>query len=138
MNARFWFSAGVLTGVTAAAVFYAAFRAAPALDRTSTAETHTAPNAAVSTTPAPSMEAATAGLEARLERNGGSAGDWELLAKSYDFLERPEAAARARQHLTAAGGSAKDGNAMRAGMPSVADVAALSAAPPAGTQERGR
>ena len=52
-------------------------------------------------TPAPkaaagSMDSAIATLEARLAKGGGSADDWELLAKSYEFLHRPGDAAKAR------------------------------------------
>ena len=43
-----------------------------------------------------SMSSAIAALQARLAQGGGSAEDWELLAKSYDFLGRPADAARAR------------------------------------------
>jgi cytochrome c-type biogenesis protein CcmH/NrfG len=43
-----------------------------------------------------SMESAIAALEARLAKGGGSADDWELLAKSYEFLHRPDDAAKAR------------------------------------------
>jgi tetratricopeptide (TPR) repeat protein len=50
-----------------------------------------APKAAAS-----SMESAIATLEARLAKGGGSADDWELLAKSYEFLHRPSDAAKAR------------------------------------------
>lgn len=49
-----------------------------------------------------SMQDATTRLEARLVKDGGSAEDWELLAKSYEFLGRPEDAARARQHRASA------------------------------------
>ena len=42
---------------------------------------------------AQSMDAAIARLEARLAREGGSDGDWELLAKAYDFLGRSDDAA---------------------------------------------
>jgi len=45
-----------------------------------------------------SMSSAIASLEARLAKGGGSAGDWDLLAKSYEFLGRPEDAAQARAH----------------------------------------
>jgi cytochrome c-type biogenesis protein CcmH len=45
-----------------------------------------------------SMQSAVASLESRLAQGGGSAGDWELLAKSYDFIGRPDAAAAARRH----------------------------------------
>jgi hypothetical protein len=43
-----------------------------------------------------SMNAAIASLEARLAKGGGSADDWELLAKSFEFLGRPEDASKAR------------------------------------------
>jgi cytochrome c-type biogenesis protein CcmH len=43
-----------------------------------------------------SMDSAIAALEARLAKGGGSADDWELLAKSFDFLGRPADAAKAR------------------------------------------
>lgn len=80
---------------------------------------------------APSMEQATTRLEARLERNGGTAADWELLAKSYEFLGQPEAAARARQHTNAAGAPARPivaekSNDLSDSMPSAAAVAKLT------------
>jgi hypothetical protein len=43
-----------------------------------------------------SMESAVAALEARLAKGGGSPDDWELLAKSFEFLGRPADAAKAR------------------------------------------
>jgi cytochrome c-type biogenesis protein CcmH len=43
-----------------------------------------------------SMSAAIASLETRLGKGGGSADDWELLAKSFEFLGRPEDARKAR------------------------------------------
>jgi len=43
-----------------------------------------------------SMNAAIASLESRLAKGGGSDGDWELLAKSFEFLGRPADAAKAR------------------------------------------
>ena len=43
-----------------------------------------------------SMGNAIATLEGRLAKGGGTADDWELLAKSYEFLGRPEDASRAR------------------------------------------
>jgi hypothetical protein len=43
-----------------------------------------------------SMNAAIASLEIRLAKGGGSDGDWELLAKSFEFLGRPADAAKAR------------------------------------------
>jgi cytochrome c-type biogenesis protein CcmH/NrfG len=43
-----------------------------------------------------SMDSAIASLQARLAKGGGSADEWELLAKSYEFLGRPADAAKAR------------------------------------------
>ena len=43
-----------------------------------------------------SMEDAVAGLQVRLAKGGGTRDDWELLAKSFEFLGRPADAARAR------------------------------------------
>jgi cytochrome c-type biogenesis protein CcmH len=51
-----------------------------------------------------SMEAEVAGLEARLARDGGTPAEWTLLAKAYDFLGRPDAAARARARIASPGG----------------------------------
>ena len=53
--------------------------------------------AAPAATPAAgSMGTAIASLEARLAKGGGSNDDWELLAKSYEFLGRPADASKAR------------------------------------------
>lgn len=46
--------------------------------------------------PAASMSTAIASLQARLAKGGGSSDDWELLAKSYEFIGRPTDAAKAR------------------------------------------
>jgi cytochrome c-type biogenesis protein CcmH/NrfG len=58
-------------------------------------------NAAGPVNPAPpsaasSMSSAVAALESRLAKGGGSADDWELLAKSFEFLGRADEAALAR------------------------------------------
>jgi cytochrome c-type biogenesis protein CcmH len=45
-----------------------------------------------------SMDSAITSLEARLAKGGGSADDWELLAKSFEFLGRPADAVKARAH----------------------------------------
>src|SRR6185437_11761373 len=45
-----------------------------------------------------SMSAAIDSLRARLRNGGGSADEWELLAKSYEFLGRPDDARQARDH----------------------------------------
>jgi hypothetical protein len=55
------------------------------------------------------MESAVAKLEGRLAKGGGSADDWELLAKSYEFLGRHADAARARTHQLPAAGAARAG-----------------------------
>ncbi|TLZ57868.1 MAG: hypothetical protein E6K22_00165 [Gammaproteobacteria bacterium] len=49
--------------------------------------------------PGRSMETEIAALEARLARDGGTSDDWNLLAKAYEFLGRPDDAARARSHI---------------------------------------
>ena len=53
---------------------------------------------AASTARAGSMSSAIAQLQARLAKGGGSDGDWELLAKSYEFIGLPREAAEARAH----------------------------------------
>jgi cytochrome c-type biogenesis protein CcmH/NrfG len=45
-----------------------------------------------------SMTAAIDSLRARLAKGSGSADDWELLAKSYEFVGRPDDARQARAH----------------------------------------
>lgn len=60
------------------------------------------PVSAGDTDPAQSMETATAGLAARLAKDGGNDEQWELLAKSYDFLGRSEDARLAREHKVSA------------------------------------
>jgi cytochrome c-type biogenesis protein CcmH len=47
---------------------------------------------------AKSMETEVDALEVRLARDGGTSDDWNLLAKAYEFLGRPDDAARARAH----------------------------------------
>jgi cytochrome c-type biogenesis protein CcmH/NrfG len=58
---------------------------------------------------AQSMEVATANLAARLARGGGSDQEWELLAKSYDFLGRSEDARLARDHKVSSAAAASTG-----------------------------
>jgi hypothetical protein len=55
---------------------------------------------------ASSMDSAVTSLESRLAKGGGSADDWELLAKSFEFLGRPADAIRARAHQLPAGSNA--------------------------------
>ena len=54
---------------------------------------------------ASSMDSAVATLESRLAKGGGSADDWELLAKSFEFLGRPADAVKARAHQLPAAAS---------------------------------
>lgn len=131
MSAMFWFIAGVAAGVVAAFVAIPLWRAARSAsertplryaivscgvaifavaavliyhftDHPATVSTQ-APTAAAPMGKPQSMEAATAGLEARLERQGGSASDWTLLAQSYEFLGRTADAQRARERARASG-----------------------------------
>jgi cytochrome c-type biogenesis protein CcmH/NrfG len=60
------------------------------------------------------MSSAIAALESRLAKGGGSAEDWELLAKSFEFLGRPDEAAQARARKLPPV-PANDGEAARAG-----------------------
>ena len=64
------------------------------------ANAHHEANVSTPAPTAPSMEEATAQLQARLDRDGGSSDDWQLLAQSYEFLGRPQDAERARAHVT--------------------------------------
>lgn len=59
--------------------------------------------------PAGPMDSAVSGLERRLAVGGGADGDWELLAKSYEFMGRPDDAALARQKRLPAGAGAAAG-----------------------------
>src|SRR5205823_8674542 len=108
------------------------------------AESSAAGAAAKSDAPAKSMEAEAAALGARLARNGGTADDWTLLAKAYDFLGRPDVArrARARAATPAAGvvtqmsAGARVAAATTTGsLPGSAEPAAAPAAPAASTAE---
>ncbi len=68
---------------------------------------------------AQSMDAAVAQLAARLARDGGSDADWDLLARAYDFLGRPEDAKRARAKI--AGTTAESGQLNPAILAAVAE-----------------
>ncbi|MBV8782792.1 MAG: hypothetical protein JOZ67_01250 [Gammaproteobacteria bacterium] len=84
---------------------------------------------------AQSMDAAVAGLEARLGRGGGSDADWDLLARAYEFLGRTADAQRARAHLSSpqAGAPALTPAALAAG---AAGLAAPGPAAPAATADK--
>jgi cytochrome c-type biogenesis protein CcmH/NrfG len=70
-----------------------------------------AANGAAGSQAAGSMDAAVVGLERRLASGGGAEGDWELLAKSYEFMNRPEDAAAARRKQLPAGAGQEVGGA---------------------------
>jgi cytochrome c-type biogenesis protein CcmH/NrfG len=63
-----------------------------------------------------SMNAAIDSLRARLAKGSGGPDDWELLAKSYEFIGRPDDARQARAHqLPAAEASAAEPGAAAVG-----------------------
>jgi hypothetical protein len=77
-----------------------------------------------------SMDAAIAALESRLAKGGGTADDWELLAKSFEFLGRPAAAAEARAHQLPA-------LTPKAGEPAANPTAPMASAAASGTAVSG-
>jgi cytochrome c-type biogenesis protein CcmH len=145
---RYLLAAGLVAGFAlAAAVIYLAIgarsAAIPAGIPADTAPGSTAMAAAAgASSGARSMELEVNALAARLAREGGSEGDWTLLAQAYDFLGRPEDAKRARGHIAAAGampvsqmGAASLAAAAAVAAPaaSAAPASAASAAHPAET-----
>jgi hypothetical protein len=97
-----WIGAAIVAGIGAAMlVLYRTVGTPSAMSTASTAMTDTgaampAPeNGAVTT--APSMEESAARLADRLAREGGTGADWELLARSYEFLGRDADATAARE-----------------------------------------
>lgn len=136
MSAPFWFFAGLLAGVTATSIAVplrrgvgrvgarpliyigggiAVFTAVAAglylalgslQQKPDSAHAHPEANVSTPGGTALSMEEATAQLEARLDRDGGSPNDWQLLAQSYEFLGRKDDAKRAREHVRTAGEAA--------------------------------
>jgi hypothetical protein len=74
-----------------------------------------------------SMDSAIASLEARLAKGGGTPDDWELLAKSFEFIGRPADAAKARaKQLPPVAGDAKS-----SASPSTASASVAAASSPA-------
>jgi hypothetical protein len=51
-----------------------------------------------------SLDEVTRGLAARLAANGGSDDDWRLLAQSYEYMGRTDAAEAARKHIATVSG----------------------------------
>ena len=93
----------VATFAGAAAIIYVAIGSRHSLASRPAAAAMVAPAAASAASAseksgasAKSMEAEVAALEARLARDGGTADDWTLLAKAYDFMGRPDDARRVR------------------------------------------
>jgi cytochrome c-type biogenesis protein CcmH len=89
-----------------------------------------------------SMNSAIANLESRLAKGGGTDGDWELLAKSFEFLGRPADAAQARARklppLPAdSDASAPPSTAMMSPAPLASSAPAASAPAAAGTAVSG-
>jgi hypothetical protein len=76
-----------------------------------------------------SMNSAIANLEARLAKGGGSDGDWELLAKSFEFLSRPADAALARAHKLPAVPTDSDGSTPPSTAPMMSSTPMASGAP---------
>jgi cytochrome c-type biogenesis protein CcmH/NrfG len=92
----FWFLAGALAAVAASLMIY------PLLLTRNTVRAPAAPDAIAAhasggAQSAEAMGSAVAALEKRLAKGGGSNADWELLARSYEFMQRPAAAAAARE-----------------------------------------
>ena len=71
---------------------------APSVSRPAAAVPAGSPESAMSSSRAGSMSSAIAGLEARLAKGNGTPDDWELLAKSFEFLGLPAEASEARAH----------------------------------------
>jgi hypothetical protein len=98
----------------------------------------TGPGGAASPTSKPgagSMDSAIAALEARLAKGGGTPDDWELLAKSFEFLGRPAdaAKARAKQLPSLAGDSKSSVSAPAASAPAAAASGTAAGSPAAGS-----
>jgi cytochrome c-type biogenesis protein CcmH len=100
------YGAAAVIGLSAAALGVYFWSGTPrALDQSAvqSAAPHTTSNPSASPG---TMEEATKRLAARLESGGGSAEDWQLLAKSYEFLGRTDEARRAAAQADALGGAA--------------------------------
>lgn len=133
-------AAGVALFAVAAAVLYFGLQTHRGVAALAPAS---APGAAATATP---MQQAVAGLESRLATGGGSPDDWELLAKAYDFLGRPEDARRARAHILQGGAAPVTAMSVAAldGLASALDSAGregpaprpAEAAPPGATLEQ--
>jgi cytochrome c-type biogenesis protein CcmH len=107
---RYMLAAGIVVSfVISAALLYLALGSPRTLEKSvaATPAAHPAAASAAAGSKTLSMEAATARLEARLSREGGTPDDWRLLAQSYDFLGRTDDAQRARARAESAAPAAK-------------------------------
>jgi cytochrome c-type biogenesis protein CcmH len=109
MSARdvLWLLTGALAAAAASLVLYPILLTRHTIPTPAAADAIAA-HASGSAQLADSMASAVAALENRLAQGGGSNADWELLAKSYEFMGRPAdaAAARARRLSPRAGAAA--------------------------------
>jgi hypothetical protein len=78
-----------------------------------------------------SMNSAISNLEGRLAKGGGTDGDWELLAKSFEFLGRPADAAQARAHQLPPLPADSDASAPPSTAPMLSSAPTASSAPAA-------
>jgi cytochrome c-type biogenesis protein CcmH/NrfG len=112
-SARSGFALGFSAGVIVSAAFFL-LRDAPEAPRTERLDpavalsAMSAPATATGPGDAGSMETATLALKVRLATQGGTDEQWELLAKSYDFMGRSAEAQQARKHRTSPGGDLRD------------------------------
>ena len=109
LRLRYLLAVGLLVSFAlAAGAIYLAIgarsAATPATARSATgSSTGSVPDAGAAGSPAArSMELEANALATRLARQGGSDGDWTLLAQAYDFLGRAADAQRARAHIASA------------------------------------
>jgi cytochrome c-type biogenesis protein CcmH len=120
--------AGLLAGALG---LYSWWGTPAALTASSAAARPAAPHTTSNPAAAPgTMEEATRRLAARLAAGGGSAEDWRLLAKSYEFLGRAEEARRATSQADALAGAAPKVSPASAPAMLAAAAPAAPAAPP--------
>ena len=126
-----WALGAAIIGICAAAALYLWLGNAASLQSTTAAAVNRTATDGASQSNADSgggsMDAVVAALEARLKGQGGSDTDWELLAKSYEFLNRAADAALARKHELPSG--AGNAEAPAATAATVAGGAVAPAAP---------
>ena len=122
----FWFLSGALVAVAASLLIYPWVlmrHAASAPAATDAVAAHVSGSAQSGQ----SMDGAITALEQRLAKGGGSDADWELLARSYEFVQRPEAAAAAREKRLLPGAGAAPA-AAPPGAPSAAAAQLIASA----------